>query len=87
MEIGAYNIEIWEPASDSDGQEYYPVIIELFDDCDWIGKKRVYVRNTMTSSELRRLIQSNRFIVAQLFAMAKNQKVTLVQAVGIIKHI
>ena len=86
MEIGAYNIEIWEPASDSDGQEYYPVI-ELFDDCDWVGKKRVYVRNTMTSSELRRLIQANRFIVAQLFAMTKNQKVTLVQAVGIIKHI
>lgn len=82
MEIGAYNVDIWE--SNRDG--YCPVIIDLFDGDDWVGRKRVYVRNTMTYPELTRLIKSNGFIVAQFFEMVENQKVTLVKTVNIIKH-
>lgn len=87
IKIGSYEVQILESARNKDNDlEFFPVLIDDFDDDIWRGKNRVYVSKTMSESELSDLLLKNPFVVEQLFGMTKNQKVTLVPVVDIIKH-
>ena len=87
IKIGSYDVLILESVRNKDnGLEFFPVLMDAFDGDIWKGKNRVYVSKTMTDSELYDLLQSNPFVVEQLFGMEKNQKVTLIPVVDIIKH-
>lgn len=87
IKIGSYEVQILESAHNKNNDlEFFPVLIDDFDGDIWRGKNRVYVAKTMSESALSDLLQRNPFVVEQLFEMTKNQKVTLVPAVDIIKH-
>lgn len=86
IKIGSYEVQILELARNKANVEFFPVLIDAFDGDIWRGINRVYVDKTMSESALSDLLQRNPFVVEQLFGMTKNQKVTLVPVVDIIKH-
>ena len=87
IKIGSYDVQILESVRHkANDMEFLPVLMDAFDGDIWRGKNRVYVSKTMSEPELYDLLQRNPFVVEQLFEMTKNQKVTLVPVVDIIKH-
>lgn len=86
IKIGSYDVQILESVRDKANLEFFPVLMDAFDGDIWRGKNRVYVDKTMSESELSDLLLKKPFVVEQLFRMVKNQKVTLVPVVDIIKH-
>ena len=87
IKIGSYNVQILESVRNKENDmEFFPVLIDAFDGDIWRGKNRVYVDKTMSEHELSDLLLKKPFVVDVLFRMVKNQKVTLVPVVDIIKH-
>ena len=86
IKIGSYDVQILESVRDKANLEFFPVLMDAFDGDIWRGKNRVYVDKTMSEHELSDLLLKKPFVVDVLFRMVKNQKVTLVPVVDIIKH-